>query len=79
MAELNEKGNLTITVDGNEEVLEKDDLLIEAAQMEVSSEYNSKVFRFANAALRKLMADIQIEEQNHAEMLYKYKTANGMA
>ena len=25
------------------------------------------------------MADIQIEEQNHAEMLWKYKTANGMA
>ena len=45
----------------------------------VSSEYNSKVFRFANTALRKLLADIQIEEQNHAEMLYKYKTANGMA
>ena len=34
MAELNEKANLTITVDGNEEALEKDDLLIEAAQME---------------------------------------------
>ncbi|PWL66860.1 MAG: isoleucine--tRNA ligase [Clostridiaceae bacterium] len=34
MAELDEKGNLTITVDGNEEALEKDDLLIEAAQME---------------------------------------------
>ena len=34
MAEINEKGNLTIMVDGNEEVLEKDDLLIEAAQME---------------------------------------------
>ena len=34
MAELNEKGNLTITVDGNEEALEKDDLLIEAARME---------------------------------------------
>lgn len=45
----------------------------------VSSEYNSKVFRFANTALRKLLADIQIEEQNHAEMLYKYKTINGMA
>ena len=29
--------------------------------------------------LRKLLADIQIEEQNHAEMIYKYKTANGMA
>ena len=34
MAELNDKGTLTITVDGNEEALEKDDLLIEAAQME---------------------------------------------
>ena len=34
MAELNEKGTLSITVDGTEEILEKDDLLIEAAQME---------------------------------------------
>ena len=29
--------------------------------------------------MRKLLADIQIEEQNHAEMLYKYKTVNGMS
>ena len=34
MAELNEKGTLSITVDGTEESLEKDDLLIESAQME---------------------------------------------
>ena len=34
MDELNEKGTLTITLDGSEEVLEKDDLLIEAAQTE---------------------------------------------
>ena len=34
MAELNEKGTLTIQVDGQGEALEKDDLLIEAAQME---------------------------------------------
>ena len=34
MAELNEKGTLTIQVDGQNEALEKDDLLIEAAQME---------------------------------------------
>ena len=34
MAELNEKGTLTIKVDGQDEALEKDDLLIEAAQME---------------------------------------------
>ena len=27
---------------------------------------------------RKLLADIQVEEQNHAEMLYKYKMVNGM-
>ena len=34
MAELNEKGTLTIQVDGQDEALEKDDLLIEATQME---------------------------------------------
>lgn len=50
-----------------------------ATEKLVSSEYNMDVFVFANAALRKLLADIQIEEQNHALMLYKYKTANGMA
>ncbi len=40
MDELNEKGTLTITVDQTEEVLEKDDLLIETAQKEgfISSE-----------------------------------------
>jgi rubrerythrin len=45
----------------------------------VSSSYNTNVFTFADSCIRKLLADIQIEEQNHAEMLYKYKTANGMA
>lgn len=45
----------------------------------VSSEYNSDVFNFSNSDVRKLLADIQIEEQNHAEMLYKYKTVNGMS
>ncbi len=45
----------------------------------VSSEYNTNVFNFGEAWLRKLLADIQIEEQNHAEMLYKYKTVNQMA
>ena len=44
----------------------------------VSGEYNTHVFMFGDSDLRKLMADIQVEEQNHAEMLYKYKTANGM-
>jgi rubrerythrin len=45
----------------------------------VSSEYNSDVFTFDDSKLRKLLADIQVEEQNHAEMLWKYKTVNGMA
>ena len=45
----------------------------------VSSEYNTDVFVFGEPGVRKLLADIQIEEQNHAEMLYKYKTVNGMA
>ncbi len=45
----------------------------------VSYEYNGDVFAFGNTDIRKILADIQVEEQNHAEMLWKYKTANGMA
>lgn len=45
----------------------------------VSSDYNSDVFTFGNTDVRKLLADIQVEEQNHAEMIYKYKTTNGMS
>ncbi len=45
----------------------------------VSGEYNEHVFCCSDSSLRKLLADIQIEEQNHAEMLFKYKEANAMA
>ena len=45
----------------------------------VSGEYNTDVFAFGNSSIRKLLADIQIEEQNHAEMLYHYKTVNKMS
>ena len=44
----------------------------------VSGEYNTNVFACCASDIRKVLADIQIEEQNHAEMLYKYKMANGM-
>ena len=44
----------------------------------VSGEYNTNVFNFEDSSVRKLLADIQVEEQNHAEMLYKYKTVNAM-
>ncbi len=42
MDELNTKGTLTITLDGSKEVLEKEDLLIDAAQVEgfLSESYN---------------------------------------
>lgn len=45
----------------------------------VSHEYNEDVFVFGDTDVRKLLANIQVEEQNHAEMLWKYKTVNGMA
>lgn len=45
----------------------------------VSHEYNSDVFNFTDSKIRKLLADIQVEEQNHADMMCKYKTANGIA
>ncbi len=44
----------------------------------VSGEYNSDIFAFGDANVRKYLAHIQIEEQNHAEMLYKYKEVNNM-
>ncbi len=45
----------------------------------VSSTYNDDVFRFSASNIRRLLNHIQTEEQNHAEMIYKYKTVNGMA
>ncbi len=50
-----------------------------ASEKLASQEYNCDVFLFGDSAIRKLLADILIEEQNHAEMIWKYKTANGMA
>ncbi len=50
-----------------------------ATEKLVSSTYNNDLFQFAATNVRKLLNHIQTEEQNHAEMIYKYKTANGMA
>lgn len=49
-----------------------------ATEKYVSSEYGSDLFHFGSTDVRRLLNDIQTEEQNHAEMIYKYKTANGM-
>jgi rubrerythrin len=44
----------------------------------VSSAYNNDLFQFGEAEVRRLFNDIQTEEQNHAEKIYKYKTVNNM-
>lgn len=45
----------------------------------VSSTYNNDLFQFGNSDIRRLLNDIQTEEQNHAEKIYKYKTINQMS
>lgn len=40
--------------------------------------YNFDMFQFGNSDVRRLLNDIETEEQNHAEKIYKYKMANGM-
>ncbi len=44
----------------------------------VSSAYNNDLFRFASPDIRATLNDIQTDEQNHAELIYKYKTVNSM-
>lgn len=67
--------------DNSEEKLHDQFLCTDSIATEklVSSTYNDDLFRFAATNIRKLLNHIQTEEQNHAEMIYKYKTANGMA
>lgn len=45
----------------------------------VSADYNTNLFHFGSGEVRKLLNHIQTEEQEHAEMIYKYKKANAMA
>jgi len=71
MKEINEKGTLTITVDGTEEVLEKDDLLIESAQTEgfvSDSDYGITV------VLDTQLTDELIEEGFVREIISKLQT-----
>jgi rubrerythrin len=44
----------------------------------VASAYNFDLFQFGDSDVRKLLNDIETEEQNHAERIYKYKTVNQM-
>ena len=45
----------------------------------VSSAYDTDLFQFSSPAIRGMLNAIQTEEQGHAEQIYEYKTANGMA
>ena len=50
-----------------------------ATEKFVSTSYNEDLFQFASTSVRDALNQIQTDEQNHAEMIYKYKVANGMA
>ncbi len=71
MDEINEKGTLTITLDGNEEVLEKDDLLIEAAQVEG---FVSESDRGVTVVLDTNLTEELIEEGYVFELISKIQT-----
>ena len=49
-----------------------------ATEKYVSGAYNNQLFQFAEPDVRRLFNDIQTEEQNHAEKIYKYKSVNKM-
>lgn len=71
MDELNEKGTLTIVLDGVEEVLEKEDLLIDAAQMEG---YVSEADQGITVVLDTNLSDALMEEGFVYEIISKIQT-----
>lgn len=50
-----------------------------ATEKYVATDYNNDLFYFVSTDLRNLLNAIMTDEQNHAEMIYKYKSANKMA
>ncbi len=71
MDELNETGKLTIVLEGNEEVLEKDDLLIDMAQM---PGYVSESDRGITVVLDTNLSEELIEEGFVLEVISKIQT-----
>lgn len=72
----------TYTAMSNEEDKKHDELLCSdsiAVEKYVSATYNNDLFGFASPKIRQILNHIQTEEQQHAEMIYSYKTANQMA
>ena len=50
-----------------------------ATEKYVATAYNDDLFYFASTDVRNVLNAIMTDEQNHAEMIWKYKTANKMA
>lgn len=75
--------NPMVTYSGDFNQLDKDNdkfLCTDAITTEkyTAGAYNTNLFQFGNSDVRRLLNDIQTEEQNHAEKIYKYKTVNQM-
>lgn len=49
-----------------------------ATEKYVATAYNNDLFYFASPEVRNVLNAIMTDEQNHAEMIWKYKTANKM-
>ena len=49
-----------------------------ATEKYVASAYNNDLFYFASPEVRNVLNAIMTDEQNHAEMIWLYKTANKM-
>ena len=66
---------------GNSEEKEFDKFLctdIIATEKYVATDYNNDLFYFASTDVRNVLNAIMTDEQNHAEMIWKYKVANKM-
>lgn len=50
-----------------------------ATEKYVATDYNNDLFYFASPEVRNVLNAIMTDEQNHAEMIWKYKVANKMA
>lgn len=50
-----------------------------ATEKYVATAYNDDLFYFASPEVRNVLNAIMTDEQNHAEMIWKYKVANKMA
>lgn len=49
-----------------------------ATEKYIATTYNNDLFYFASTDVRNVLNIIMTDEQNHAEMIWKYKTANKM-